>query len=295
MLFINVDLITELLGYRIHKCNKENKLMYYDEIINTSLEEDILFNKIEQKVINCFCELEIYRSSLIGKNIANNIRSSFNISMEMEKELFTKLFVRDYLAKQEKRSDLLLINYLSSNKLFSNVTIEEIKDSLSAIKLFKDFASPELKNDKNFCKVILELDGSYITSMGESVRNSASIMKTAISNDETYDVISFANSNSRLQNNSDLAILYLKKLKENRGRNFSAERVYKTIFQQNEGKYPTKIFKNNEQSSWLDDSRFLPQLAKIDSKFTDYIASGLISPFYEDRPKKQVKNYPRPV
>ena len=82
MLFINLDLITELLGYNIHKCSKENKLLYYNEITNTSLEEDILFNKREKNIINNFCELEIYRSSLIGNNIAENIRSNFNLSVE---------------------------------------------------------------------------------------------------------------------------------------------------------------------------------------------------------------------
>lgn len=288
MLFINLDLITELMGYNIHKCSKENKLLYYNDITNTSLEEDILFSNREQKVINSFCELEIYRKSLIGNNIAENIRSNFNLSFEREKELFTKLFVRDYLVQKENKKDLLLSSYLANKELFSSVALEERKEELTAIKLFEDFASPELKNDKEFARVILELDGSYIISMESNVRNSAKIMEIAMNNDDTRDVESFINSNSKLLKNSDFAIQYFKKVKANQKEKFSADQVYEEVFKQEDGKYVTTIFENNEQSSWMEDSNFLPRLAKIDSKFVEMISEGKIAPLSRDFKNRQI-------
>lgn len=288
MLFINLDLITELLGYNIHKCSKENKLLYYNEITNTSLEEDILFNKREKNIINNFCELEIYRSSLIGNNIAENIRSNFNLSVESEKELFTKLFVRDYLSKTDNRTSLLLENYLVEEGLFAHVAINGMKEELTSIKLFTDFASPELKNDKEFAKVILELDGSFIISMGQNVRNSASIMEIAMNNDSTSNVESFTKSNSKLLRNVDFALLYLKQMKKNQGESFSVEQVYEEVFKQEDGKYVTTIFENNEQSSWMEDPSFLPRLTKIDSKFVEMICEGKIAPLSMDLKNRQI-------
>lgn len=288
MLFINLDLITELMAYSIHKCNKENKLLYYDDITNASLKEDISFNKRERNIINNFCELEMYRSSLIGNTIAEEIRMHYSFSFEKEKEFFTKLFVRYYLAKTENRTDPLLEHYLSEEKLFADVAINEKKEKLTGIQLFIDFASPELKNDKEFAKVILQLDGSYITAMGERVRNSASLMEIAINNDETSDVLSFVNSDSKLLSDSEFVIHYLKQMKENQGRSFSVERVYENIFKQEEGKYSTTVFKNNEQSLWMQDRQFLPRLAKIDSKFVDLISEGKIAPLSSDLKNKQI-------
>lgn len=288
MLFINLDLITELMGYNMHKCSKENKLLYYNEIANTSLEEDILFGNKEEKVINSFCELEIYGQSLIGNNVAKNIRSNYYFSLENEKELFTKLFVRDYLAKKENRMDLILSNYLTNKELFSSVVLEEKKDELTAIKLFEDFASPELKNDKEFAKVILELDGSYIVSMGQNVRNSASIMEIAMNNDDTRNVESFTKSNSKLLKDSDFALLYFKEMKNNQGKDFSIDEVYETVFKQEDGKYVTTIFENEEQSIWIEDPSFLTRLAKIDYRFLELICEGKIAPLSSDSENKQI-------
>lgn len=290
MLFVNLDLIIELLGYNIHECSKDNKLLYYDDISNTTLKEDITFDSREKQIINSFCELEIYKSSLIGNNVAGKIRSNFGLSVEREKELFTKLFVRDYLVKKENRTDLSLENYLSSNQLFANVRINEIKDKLTGIKLFEDFASIDLKNDKEFAKVILQLDGSYITAMGERVRNSTSAMEVAIKNDETKEVISFASSNTKLSDNAEFAILYFKKMQQNQGKEFSPEKVYEDVFKQENGKYPKTIFKNDEQSSWMKDSIFLPGLAKISNQFVNLIANGDISPLSDSDNKKMVKS-----
>lgn len=292
MLFINLDLIMELLGYNIHECSKENKLLYYNDISSDStLEEDIALNSLEKNVVNSFCELEIYKSSLIGNNVAGQIRRNFGLSVEKEKELFTKLLVRDYLVQKENRIDLSLANYLSTEKLFSDVAINDQKERLMGIKLFEDFASIDVKNDKEFAKVILQLEGSYITSMGEIVKKNANLMEIAINNDTTKDVVSFSNPNSKLKTDSELAILFFQKMKENQGKEFSADKIYKTIFKQEEGNYVNTIFKNNEQSLWIQDPKFLPKLAKIDSEFVDFISDGKIAPLDSNlNHKTMIKN-----
>lgn len=289
MLFINLDLITELIGYSIHDCNKENKLLYYDQISNTTLEEDITFTAKENAILSDFCELEIYKASILGKNAKENIRSIYHFSIEEEKEFFTKLFVRDYLSEKENRKELLLVDYLSETKLFSTVALDEAENRLSALQLFKDFASPELKNDKDFAKVILQLDGTYILAMGDIVKDSPTIMEVAIKNDKTPTIESFINSNSKLLTNSDLAIAYFKKLKENN--NMLTDSIYENIFKQENGEYPKTVFKHNEQSSWMEDSNFLPRLAKISNGFTDLISSGEIGPLSsKDKAKQYIKN-----
>lgn len=289
MLFINLDLITELIGYSIHDCNKENKLLYYDQISNTTLEEDITFTAKENAILSDFCELEIYKASILGKNAKENIRSIYHFSIEEEKEFFTKLFVRDYLSEKENRKELLLVDYLSETKLFSTVALEEAENRLSALQLFKDFASPELKNDKDFAKVILQLDGTYILAMGEIIKNSPTIMEVAIKNDKTPTIESFINSNSKLLINSDLAIAYFKKLKENN--NMLTDSIYENIFKQENGEYPKTVFKHNEQSSWMEDLNFLSRLAKISNGFRDLISSGDIGPLNsQDKAKQYSKN-----
>lgn len=271
MLFVNLDLILELFKKSEFLNKSLNKLKYYNVITDTTLEEDITFNQHEQHVLDCYMDLEFNSKSLVGKNISDNIRSKLNIFLEEEKDLFTKLFVRDYLINQTNNKDL------------------ELANSLDAVTLFKDFASMSLKNDKEFAKVIIELDGSYIKVMGESIRNNKQIMNDAINNDFTYRVDSFITSYSDLYKDSDTFINYLKRLKFNQKDDFSPNKVYEDIFLKKDNKYVTNVFKNNEQEHFLDDPLFLESLVKIDSRFSDFIIDGRISKISEDNPKIIVK------
>ena len=285
MLFINLDLIIELLGFNIHKYRKENKLKYYDLIANTNLEDDITFNSFEIEILNKLCELEITNNFLIDDNSCD-FGIDLSRSYEMERELFTKLFVREYLNQKEQRTDLLLANTLD---LKNNISKEVLENNLTGIKLFKDFASVSLKNSKEFSKVILELDGSYIVYMGDCIRNCSNLMEIAINNDRTKEVVSFSKSNSTLLHDPLFAILYLKKMKENQEQEFSVKKIYEEIFIQENGEYTKKIFKNCEQSSWINDYRFLPKLAKISPNFEKLIENGDIGLISEVNSVQKIK------
>lgn len=144
--------------------------------------------------------------------------------------------------------------------------------------IFNDFASDELKNDKYYAMVILGLDGFYINCMGEKIKSSESLMSLAIENDSSYDVSSFTMSDSILSSDSKMALLYLKKLRNNINNDSFVEEVYKNIFAIENGEFSKSIFKHNEQSNWFSDSCFLSSLERIDENFTPYIDDGRISP-----------------
>lgn len=83
MLFINLDLILELLNYKMqdNKKNNKNKLKYYDLIANTKLEDDIKLTTKEEAIVNYFCNLEINNKSFIGKAANEKLKESLNFSL----------------------------------------------------------------------------------------------------------------------------------------------------------------------------------------------------------------------
>mgnify|MGYP003290140671 CR=1 FL=1 len=289
MLFINLEIIMELIGYNIWTDCDENRLVYYNDVSATTLDDDIKFNTRESYIVNEFAEVEVYKSNYKKEKIAESIREHYHLSKEEERELFTKLFVREYLCKKEKNVNLSLTNYLSQNKMFSSAALFNSLDKLNASTFFEDFASDELKNDRNFAKAILQLDGSYILCMGQKIKNSEEMMRLAISNDETPDVISFSKSNSMLLSDSKVALAYFSKLEKNQGSKFSADTVYEKIFKQENGAYPKTVFKDDEQSAWMRDPFFLPRLCQFNVKYQNLIENGDISPLGNKDSKVMVK------
>lgn len=273
MLFVNIDLILELIDYNDSKIRNENKLKYYDLICDTTLEEDIKFSdsKHEEDVLKYLYMLEHTNKPIIGDNIGDMLREKLGLYYEREKHFFTKLFVREYLIEKEDRKDLI------------------VDDEIDTFTLFKDFASDELKNDKQFAEVILQLDGRYIQAMSENIQNNKKLMGLAIKNDLSSDVESFSNCSGKIKRNPTMAILYFKRLKENKQKDFSVDEIYEKIFKQENYKYNDSIFKDNEQSSWIEGIDFLSSLAKVDDKFIDYISSGKISQLADSNNRKVMK------
>ena len=114
-------------------------------------------------------------------------------------------------------------------------------------------------------------------------------MSIAIINDSTDDIESFTKTNTRLKRDSEMALEYFKKMKSNQDDKFSVEEVYSSIFKKDENGFPTTIFKNDEQSSWLDNSEFLPSLVRIDRRFNDYVVDGRISRKNSDKGISKIK------
>ena len=254
MLFVNLDLILELISANLLRDGSECRLKYYNLICDSTLEEDIKLTEREKEYINNLVSSE----------------GNYNIYFEREKEIFTKLLVSDYLRKNG----------------YSN-----IDGDIDSVELFDKYASSKLKNDKDFANVIIGLDGSYISIMGEKIRNNRDMMTKAISSDSSSDVSSFVNTNSRLKSDSVTAILYFRKLKDKKQDKFSPEDIYDKVFKKIDGKFVDYYFKENEQSSWLDDPNFLKELIKIDSDFVDYIVDFRISKLNMSKssPKLKVK------
>ena len=132
MLFVNIDLILELLNTNYLKKNSENKLKYYDLICDSCLKDDLKLTPREKKIIEGF----------IDDNPLDTIY------FEQEKSLFTKLIVSDYLLRAGDSSE------------------EHVENNQDLAELFDRYASSELKNNKDFATVILGLDGRYMRNMG---------------------------------------------------------------------------------------------------------------------------------
>lgn len=246
MLYVNVDLILELLNANILPNESNNRLSYYNLICESDLIEDIKFTKKEKDIITSF---------------GNGIKENESIHIEKEKELFTKIFVGNYLLK---------------NKY---IEIEDDEDLYMKPELFSLFATNSLKTDKSFAKTILQLDGTYIKYMGNKIKNNRAMMNFAIENDETKDVESFVFSDSDLKFDSEIALNYFKRLKINKKDNYSTEETYENIFKKADEDqiFSREIFSKGEQLSWLNNPIFLKQLIKIDDGFIDYVSDGRIS------------------
>lgn len=256
MLFVNLDLILELLNTNCLKKCSENKLKYYDLICESCLHDDLKITSRERKIIESFI-----------KNNPVDIASS-----EQEKTLFTKLIVSDYLLRIG---------------CFSEVDLDYNQD---LVKLFDKYASSELKNDKEFATVILELDGRYIRYMGEKIRNNRTLMVIAIANDSTESIESFTKTDTQLKHDSEIALEFFQKMKSNQESNFSVEEVYNNIFKKDDNAFSTVIFKEDEQSSWLSNPEFLPSLVRIDRRFNNYVVDGRISKKVDNKGICKIKN-----
>lgn len=275
LLFFNLEIVLELMGSSEKDLGNNSKLKYYDVIAETKLEEDLAYSKEfrEEEIVNYLCNLEICNKSLIGRNINGELRKGLRLLEERERDFFTKLFVRDYLQELGIMQDTTLVS------------------QVGVMTLFSDFASEELKNSSLFAGVILRLNGKYIGAMGKRVQDSELLMKLALENDSSKDVDCFSKSTSKLRYSPDYAALYFQKMKANQKDFFSPEQVYRDIFEQVDGEYSKKIFRENEQNSWMDDEQFLPSLAKVHKDFVEYISSGKISKISDcaDTHKKAVK------
>lgn len=231
------------------------------QLLETELSRNMtIITGQEQVLLNYLCNLEASTALMsIGDSQKRQIKEKLGIkTLEEEMTFFIKTFIRDYLSNVTGNSKVIL------------------KDDLNAGRLFNDFASKELKRNKEFCRTILTLDGRYMPYMEENFRNNNSLMQTAIANDTSLEVESFTVSDTSLKTNPALATLYLQKRKELNGYHFQPEYIYKEILKQEEGSFPTTIFKKQEQKEWLKSSSFLVNLAKLDAKFVDYIVSGEI-------------------
>ena len=257
MLYVNIDLIFELLNADILDTNSENKLKDYDLVCESSLEEDIKLTSKEKAIIEIF-------------NDERNAEINF---IEKEKLLFTKLFVGNYLLRNG------FVKHLEDAKIYKK------------LELFSSFASAELKNDKSFAKTILQLDGTYIKYMGDKIRNNRAMMTIAIENDTTNDVESFTLVDSNLKADPEMTLGYFKRMKLNQKESYSVDRIYEDIFIKENDQFTTKIFSNNEQANWLSNPYFLKELVKIDSNFIDYVIDGKISKLDSDNSYCKIKKY----
>lgn len=261
-LYNNLKLNLEAVDFKNTNNVVKNKLEFYHLLMTTELDDDIKYSDTkEEALVNQFCNLEATYRSRIGKEANEILKTSLGINnLDDEKNLFAKIFIRDYLASTNNDENLAL------------------KDNLNAGVLFYDFASEELQNNKDFAKTILSLDGRYMPYMSEEVRNNSSLMSIAINNDTTEEVESFTRCDSNLLRDSKMAGLYLEKSKKNKGYKFNATNVYETIFKKDENElYTTKVFENQVQADWLQDEEFLVDVAKLDNGFIKYIVEGKIS------------------
>lgn len=249
---------------------KEDKLKFYEAVANKKLDDDLKFIGIEESLVNYFETLELGNRSNISKKHTKEIKSSLGLkTIYEERTLFTKLFMRDYQSK--------------INSLYA------LKEHVDICDLFRDFSSDELKEDLDFAKTIITLDGKYLSGMSAIVKNNKEIVSNAIDNDTSKDITSFVSAGNIPKKDSNLAIKYFKKIKEN-NKYISPVDTYNNIFKKDENNnFPTNIFKNNEQASWLEDNNLIVTLASLDYGFVKYITEGKISIEEANSNKKLVK------
>lgn len=234
-----------------------------------NLEESLKYENMEEGLINYMTSIELANISNIDKESAKAIKTSLGIkTIDEEKQFFLKIFMRDYESR-----------YLEEYKL---------KKDINVSKIFKDFASPILKENKEFIKMILTLDGKYAEYMSQSIKEDKELIKLAITTDSTKEIISFINSSDNTRKDSKLAIEYFKRIKENN--NFiSASKTYETIFKKdNNDEFPKEKFSNDEQIEWLKDNMFLANLAILNRDFVKYITEGKISLTSNQEIKKKI-------
>ncbi len=249
---------------------KEDKLKFYEAVANKKLDDDLKFIGIEEGLVNYFETLELGNRSNISKKHTKEIKSSLGLkTIYEERTLFTKLFMRDYQSK--------------INSLYA------LKEHVDICDLFRDFSSDELKEDLDFAKTIISLDGKYLSGMSDVIKNNKEIVSKAIDSDTSKDITSFVSAGIIPKKDSNIAIKYFKKIKEN-NKYISPVDTYNNIFKKDENNnFPTNIFKNNEQASWLEDNNLIVTLASLDYGFVKYITEGKISIEEANSNKKLVK------
>lgn len=236
----------------------EKKLSYYKAMTDKYLEDDLAYKNYEEGLVSYFSNLEKKGNSLYGNVDSELIKIKLGITnIYEERNFFAKLFMRDYESK-----------YSKSYKLEDGVDVRDI---------FRDFASDELKSDVDFAVTVSTLDGKYLSAMNEDIRSNQEIVCNAINNDTSKDVDSFLSASGDALKNPDIAIMFFNKKKE-QDLYLSATETYKKVFQRDEnGNFADDIFKNNVQSYWLSDSKFIVDLAKLNIYFIPYIVEGKIS------------------
>lgn len=248
----------------------EHKLNDYDMLINSKLENDLEYNNFEEGLTNYFLNMNQEDNFCIDKKVIQKIKESLKVStIEEEKEYFTKLFMRDYQSRYNDRY--------------------KISDTHDMSTIFRNFASEELKNDEIFTEVILKLDGKYLKGMNDNVRSSKEMVFLAIDNDTSEKVYSFVCALEPAQTDYQLALKYLKKLKENNAF-VTINSLYENIFKKNMvGNFTDKIFKNNVQNKWLSNKQFMIELIQFNPGFVSYIVDGKISMIEIDNSRKELK------
>lgn len=253
-------------------CPNTNKLSYYQIMSPTKLEDDLKLESYEDALlVNYLLQVGSINRSGFNKNSIQRLKQQLGIkTFYDERELFTKVFMRDYESKNKPEYRL--------------------RDDADVCELFRTLASDELKNNLDFARTIISLDSKYLRAMGEVARSSFEIVNKAMDFDTSKDVETFLCATDTALENSDLAIKYLKKKRENNGY-LNISEVYETVFKKDsDGNFVDCLFKNNVQAIWLSDSDFLAKLMKVDSDFVGYITEGKIAlTTPSDKPKQMVK------
>lgn len=237
---------------------KDNKLAYYQAMTERRLEDDLEYKNHEEGLVSYLSNLEAVSNSGYDKRNINQIKKSLGIdNVYDERDFFTKLFMRDYESR-----------YNESCCFRKGIDIRNI---------FFHFASDELKNDLEFSKTIVTLEGKYLSGMSEETKSNKEIVTIAIENDTSKEIDSFISSCGEALKDSKIAISYFQKKKEN-NTFLSAYDVYESIFKKDKnGNFPSTIFGDNVQNKWLEDNVFLAELGKLNRDFIQYIIDGKIS------------------
>lgn len=228
-------------------CNrKENFIDLFERITGDELVDSIQYSgSLEKFFVDEFCK---YEKESIEKKIPIK-KGNSNIPLNKEKNIFAKLFIRDYIKNVGLRYDLC------------------IPYNLSATVLFRDFASEELKSDREFVETILKLDGRFLSYMNSEFKNDPNLFEIALQTDTSKYMESFLKTKSELRKNPNLALLFFKGLVTNNNtlsadticRVFLAkgmlERYEMSLDQEMEG----KTFEGNESTS-------NPYYVKVDGK-----------------------------
>lgn len=251
------DSIYESLKKVLSVESEDNKLKQYQEITSRTLESDLKYKNNEESLVSSLSTLVSFTSSGFDKKKIVEFKKNLGITnIYEEREFFTKLFMRDYVSK--------------NNESYS------FRNGIDIRNIFCYFASSELKNDLDFAKTIVTLDGKYLKGMSEEVRSNKEIVYIAVKNDTSQDIDSFINACGDALEDSVIALSYFQKKKENNSY-LKVNEIYKNIFKKDENdNFPNTIFKNNVQNKWLDNN-FLAGLAKLHIDFIKYIIEGKIS------------------
>ncbi len=253
-------------------CPNTNKLSYYQIMSSTKLEDDLKLESHEDAlIVNYMLQVGSISRSGFSKSNIQSLKQQLGIkTFYDERELFTKVFMRDYESESK-------LEY-------------KLRDDADVCDLFRTLASDELKDDLDFAHTIVSLDSKYLKAMGEFARSSFDLVNKAMDSDTSENVETFLVATKDAQKNTGLVIKYLKKKRENNGY-LNISEVYETIFKKDEdGNFVDGLFKNNVQAAWLSDNNFLAMLMQVDGGFVNYITEGKISLVPpSDKPKQIVK------